>query len=69
MNKAIKNKILYFAERTNGDTLSISLVTQREFNKTVFTKTPHNYLTYLNNLTIDEVNHMLNLLLLSEDQN
>lgn len=67
MNNLIKNKILYFSEQTNGNSLKISLVTQREFSKTSFEKTTLNYLTYLDTLTVDEVNHMLNLLCLSEN--
>ena len=67
MNKVIENRIETLAKLTNGSKQDIESLTSIEFERTPFSKTKQNYFYFIDNLKIDELNHMLNQFLLCKE--
>lgn len=67
MNKVIENRIETLAKLTNGSKQDIESLTSIEFERTPFSKTKQNYFHFIDNLKIDELNHMLNQFLLCKE--
>ena len=67
MNQAIKNRIQALVSLTNRSYQDIKEVTLIEFSRTPFDKTKHNYFVFIENLTSNELNHILNQFLLCKE--
>lgn len=67
MNKMIEERISELAQEANVSKEIVGVLTRREFNLTVFEKTPLNFYHFLNDINADEISHLSNLYLLSKD--
>lgn len=68
MNKLIEAKIKELSGSCNGGVEDISFVTLKEFSRSSYIFTKHNYFTFLDNLTISDLNTMLNFLCLTKEE-